>query len=229
MTEVYLADVRPLFEEQAYLKLLPFVSADRAEKLQRYRRQEDRARGLGAGLLLEYGLLSRGYSLLSEDSGIHRAKLLYGVFGKPYLKGCGDIHFNLSHTGSYAAAVFSEAAVGIDIEQIKDAKPGLARRFFMEEEALRLTQCASQERPRAFTELWTRKESYIKAVGEGMRLPLPSFSVLSDEICAESVYYLYTFMPYADICLSVCGKRRERPAISEINLSKVFDGKNRRD
>ncbi len=45
--------------------------------------------------------------------------LRFGEKGKPVLNGKTGIHFNLSHSGTYVAGVFSDEEVGIDVEQIR--------------------------------------------------------------------------------------------------------------
>lgn len=223
--EIYFTDVNEWSEEDAYQSMLPFVPEARRERLSRCRSAADRARGLGAGLLLEYGLRKRGITLLQETAGYETAELKNGPYGKPCLQGGYGICFNLSHAGEYAAAVFAEHEAGIDIERIRTAKQGLADRFFTEAEAAYVRRCADRgEGDLAFTRIWTRKESCIKAAGEGMRLPLDSFDVLCDELtlpgkCAEggvhagAGYGFYTVRQPEGYVLSVCAERTDREDI----------------
>ncbi len=181
--DILLTNVRWLSEEKTFLQMLRFVTEERRERILRCRSMTDRARGLGAGLLLEYGLRRRGMTLLSDAAGYRQVRSGKGPYGKPYLPGEPGICFNLSHAGDYTAAVFAGMEAGIDIERIRPVNKSLADRFFAETEAAYIGQCAEEgEGDLAFTRIWTRKESAVKAAGEGMHLPLHFFCVLEDEI-----------------------------------------------
>ncbi len=89
--------------------------------------------------------------------------------------------FNMSHSGELAAYAFTtQAEVGIDIERVR-ALPDLeaiAGRFFCKAETAELVSIADDlERREAFYRCWTRKESYIKAIGRGLAEPLDAFQV----------------------------------------------------
>lgn len=57
----------------------------------------------------------------------------YGPKGKPYIRQV-PWHYNLSHSGDYAALAVSDAPVGIDIQQMRFYQNSLVKRFFAEEE-----------------------------------------------------------------------------------------------
>jgi 4'-phosphopantetheinyl transferase len=104
----------------------------------------------------------------------------YGPNGKPYLIGCSWLCFNASNSGDLAAYAFTQdCAIGIDIEQLRPMPEiqDIARRFFAAEEVAELMSLPEPERPAGFFRCWTRKEAYIKAVGDGLSLPLDSFRV----------------------------------------------------
>lgn len=82
-------------------------------------------------------------------------------------------------------AVTNGTEIGIDIENLNREVEydDLAKRFFCEAEYLKLVQAPTEEKRNAFFNCWTRKEAFIKAVGEGLSYPLNNFEVTmrSDE------------------------------------------------
>lgn len=103
----------------------------------------------------------------------------YGVKGKPFLSGRSPA-FNLSHSGDLAViAVANRGEVGIDIERRRDDLEDrkLAARFFSQGELGDLNALTGTEWQAAFYACWTRKEAYMKAVGDGFSIPLRSFRV----------------------------------------------------
>lgn len=103
--------------------------------------------------------------------------------GKPVIEGVPEtarIHFNLSHSGPFAAvAVTQLGPVGVDIEYrrpIPDWRE-VASRFFSTYEYSALLNVAAEQRDDAFLCCWTRKEAVIKATGEGLSAELDSFDV----------------------------------------------------
>lgn len=215
MTRIYVAEIGFLRDRQRLAEKWHLLSAERQEDVLSHRMEEDCSRSAGAGLLLEYGLREQGFTLLAGVDGKRRVTLAKGPHGKPYLTETEELQFNLSHAGDYAAAVFSSDAVGIDIERIREAKQRLAQRCFTKEEYEFLEQAKKEEKDRVFTGLWTRKESYIKAVGKGMSLPLRDFSVL------DGTLPFATWNEPTGYCLSVCAELmpEEKPVWVDLEKS----------
>ncbi|MBI1790832.1 MAG: 4'-phosphopantetheinyl transferase superfamily protein [Acidobacteria bacterium] len=105
----------------------------------------------------------------------------YGPNGKPSLARADcRLRFNLSRSGDLAIYAFArDCELGVDVEELRPM-PGLERiaaEFFCPEECADLAVVDESSRERAFFNCWTRKEAYIKALGDGLSLPLDSFRV----------------------------------------------------
>ena len=104
----------------------------------------------------------------------------YASRGKPALVGGNSLCFNVSHTRDLALLAFvRERAIGVDIESVQrdiEARR-LAERFFSAHEQQALRHLSGEELQQSFFRCWTRKESYIKAKGDGLALPLDQFDV----------------------------------------------------
>lgn len=107
----------------------------------------------------------------------------YGEHGKPELASSfasSTLQFNLSHAQGVALYAFGFGrALGIDVEKIRfldDAVP-IAARFFSAWESSVFRAVPDEKKPEAFFNCWTRKEAYIKAIGEGLSCPLDAFDV----------------------------------------------------
>lgn len=93
------------------------------------------------------------------------------------------LRFNLSHTrGLVACAVTLERDVGIDVEHVgrRADTVALARRYFSSPENRLLAGLPAPAARARFFSLWTLKESYVKARGLGLGIPLDvvSFQVV---------------------------------------------------
>lgn len=102
--------------------------------------------------------------------------------GKPSVAACHadalHLQFNLSHTRHLVVLALSHRrALGVDVEKRHPPADLLvAERFFNPREAHALRSLGQSERQQRFVELWTLKESYIKACGAGLSMSLGSFS-----------------------------------------------------
>ena len=72
-----------------------------------------------------------------------------------------------------------DCELGVDVEQLRDLDDpeSIAARFFSTAETSELLSLKPDERGLAFFRCWTRKEAYVKAIGEGLEIPLDSFQV----------------------------------------------------
>lgn len=131
---------------------------DCVERMQDNRTEHKLGRSLLAfGLKEEYG---RVYSV-RQDKG-----------GKPVLEEPG-VFFNISHTCGVVVCAVCDRVVGIDAERIRPFDKRLMRRVCTEEEQAYIYQGVREEICRQrFFRLWTLKESYLKATGRGISLPM---------------------------------------------------------
>ncbi len=105
----------------------------------------------------------------------------YGPKGKPALAARErPLRFNVSNSGDLAAYAFTfDCEIGVDVEHRRRLLEieSIAQRFFAPDEVAELMDLPESERPDGFFNCWTRKEAYIKAVGDGLSVPLDSFRV----------------------------------------------------
>jgi 4'-phosphopantetheinyl transferase len=123
-------------------------------------------------------------SILGHTLGRDPASLSFepGPHGKPFLPEYSSTGpwFNLSHSGDRALlAIAAAGEVGVDIElhDPRRATEDLMEHYFATGERSSIQAMASCERERAFFDCWTRKEAFIKAVGDGLSFPLHEFEV----------------------------------------------------
>jgi 4'-phosphopantetheinyl transferase len=107
----------------------------------------------------------------------------YGRFGKPELcfqRSDQPIRFNLSHSHGLAVLAFSQGReIGIDLEFCRSdvATEKIVAHYFSAREIEEWRALPSESRAQGFFNCWTRKEAYIKALGEGLQVSLDSFDV----------------------------------------------------
>jgi len=110
-------------------------------------------------------------------------ELAYGERGKPALAqrfADSGLRFNVSHCNDVAVYAFSTGReIGIDVEAVRrigDADD-IAARFFSPRENQAYLALDPHDRPLGFFNCWTRKEAFIKALGDGLYHPLGRFDV----------------------------------------------------
>lgn len=171
-------------------KLYECLPQERKVLVDRARNENVRRKRIYTGAFLQY--------VLADELGVsmYSLRYCYNQWGKPELEG-HDLFFNLSHSGEYVVLAISDSPVGIDVEHKTKGYDVLAKRCFCPEEYEDIMSAGKEEeRQHCFLEYWTKKEAYIKCLGEGMRIPLNSFSV------QEGNYH--TLWLDSGYCVSVC-------------------------
>lgn len=196
--------------KHVFEELLSYLSFDEQERIKRFKRYEDALRGLTSKLLLRFLIISLRKI---QNKSIHFYK---NDYGKPFLVGTKDFHFNISHSGDWVVCAIDNLPIGIDVEKIHDVDLDLSKRFFSEAEHDYLLTLENKERKEAFFDFWTLKESYIKADGRGLSIPLNSFSFSlkgsNIEFKASNNCGQWHFKHYkidASYKMAVCSKKSE--------------------
>lgn len=107
----------------------------------------------------------------------------YGTEGKPNLyhrETSNRLEFNLSHSSGFLVVAVSQGQrVGVDIELVRPMADIdlIALQAFSEYEREVLRGLTGEEKQSGFFRCWTRKETYLKALGHGLSIPLDSFDM----------------------------------------------------
>ena len=87
--------------------------------------------------------------------------------GKPWFPTLPQLHFNLSHSGGLALCGAGSWPLGVDVEQVRPRRAGLARYVLSEAEYAWFTALGGGWEE-LYT-LWTLKEAKVKCLGTGLR------------------------------------------------------------
>lgn len=162
-------------QDQALLALYrSWLSDDEALRMARFVFERHRHQYLVTRALLR-ATLSCYVPWVTPDQWIFASN----PFGKPHIVApATPIAFNLSHTeGLVVLALTLESSVGVDVESLDRVMDiDMADRFFSRAEVHHLRGLPSTEQGPMFMRFWTLKEAYIKACGQGLSIPLDSFS-----------------------------------------------------
>jgi 4'-phosphopantetheinyl transferase len=153
------------------------LSPDEAERAARFRFEKHRDNFVVGRARLRM--------LLASYLGIAAPELrfTYAAQGKPLLSTVKDklpLAFNVSHSGEMVVCAFTlSRRIGVDVELVRRDfnVEEIAERFFSAAERLVIRNLPAEQRYEGFFRCWTRKEAYIKAIGEGLSHPLHLFDV----------------------------------------------------
>lgn len=140
----------------------------------------------------------------------------FNRFGKPALPG-NPVHFNLSHCKHQAILAISSYPVGVDIETA--SRSGTSVSDLMKwachpHEIEQLLSLPAKEREGAFYRLWTQKEAYCKAVGDGLHRTLSCINLkaissrtfrIDDQEAPDSFrYYAHNLATWPGYLATLC-------------------------
>lgn len=166
-----------ILPEFIHSRLLKTLSEDEIQRALRFKFEKDRLYFINARGMLR-NILARYLAISPPQLGFE-----YDPHGKPRLMGQvggNKIFFNLSHSGDKVVFAFVlNHSIGIDIELIREniSAQEIAARFFSEAENLALQALPDAQKILGFFHGWTRKEAFIKAMGDGLSYPLSDFDV----------------------------------------------------
>lgn len=167
------------------------LAPDERERADRFRFDIDRLRFISARGQLR--------ALLGRYLGVEPQWLTfaYSSHGKPFLAESShwaDLSFNLSHAQGVALyAITRGRRVGVDVEELRPdlASREIAERFFAPGEVTILQSLPAALQVEAFFRCWTRKEAFIKAIGEGLSFPLDQFEVTLAPDASAAILHIH--------------------------------------
>lgn len=161
--------------------------------------------------------------ILSNYLGIHprQITLFYNSKGKPSLIpeiNRINLHFNLSHKYDYTVYAFSLGLVGVDLEKMGEKKGvlAIAKRFFTIQEYDYLGKLKPQDAIVEFFRLWTAKEAYLKAIGEGIAGGLKSIDLVTN---SQPNWQVYNAFIKDEYLLSVALEKKDNYKFQWVEVS----------
>ncbi len=162
-------------------------------------------------------------------------------FGKPFVDqpfASNAVRFNVSHSHELALIAFTQdAPIGVDLEwrYISVDHMSIANKYFSAEEVRQYVALPPEQQEIAFYNCWTRKEAYIKAIGEGLSHPLDDFIVaflpgeparlVSDrsDPDAPKIWQFAALNLHEDYASAICVKKSDVSAETTILCRSMVD------
>lgn len=197
---LFLADISRVNLEHSLL-----LDSERRQRVNRCKMLDDKKRCITSGLLIKRFFGDKCIRL--------------NEWGKPFAPDGG--YFNISHSGTYVLFALSDYEIGCDIERIRFLNPlKTGRAVFGETEQQYIID--NYDKIGSFFELWTKKESLLKCMGEGFHRSAKSVDVSADSFEENGkVYYMKCYC-FADYTVSVCSVSNDFPkSVQFIDLKEL--------
>lgn len=208
------------------------LCSDEIERISKYNTQVLRNRQV-----MSKSILRKMLSLYLKINA-QEINLIHNNFGKPFVTSANEtdsIKFNISHSENIGIFAFSLNDLGIDIEKIKEyiEIDGIKEICFTDFEKRWYDNINNEYQLETFYKIWTIKEAFIKAIGQGFSYPTLNIELtneLGNQIqikkiysneYADSNYQVNTFSCIRGFIASIVYKGKKR--INILPLSKLDD------
>jgi 4'-phosphopantetheinyl transferase len=217
---VWLAFYDEIADERVHAAYRELLDGAEKEQEPRFYFERDRRRYLITRALVR--------TVLSRYLSIDPRECIFSTntYGRPEIVNAearqACLSFNLSHTHSLIVlGVTRGRALGVDVEnvRVREAAIDVADRYFAPREAAALAGTPPDQQQYRFFEYWTFKESYIKARGMGLSLPLDKFSfqypddhtveiAIDPELADDPArWQFWQFQPASEYLVAICAER----------------------
>jgi len=185
------------------------LDADERKRAKDFCSQQARARFIACRGILRI-ILGRYLGIESNIFHFH-----YGLRGKPSLTE-SRIRFNLAHSGGWAIyGLTLDRNIGVDLERVVPFVEieQFADRFLSDREKAAIHASSGIEQYEIFFKIWTAKEAYVKACGEGLAHTLdkvpsnyekPAYSsAIGGNMCEDSRWSFEQLIPAFDLMAAI--------------------------
>jgi 4'-phosphopantetheinyl transferase len=193
MIKVWSANASSDLPGELERRCLNWLTPEEVERAERFRvltarNQHVVGRGMARKLLTQAAAGNRvgdaagaGEAPIRERFDPSEIVFSFTQFGKPFVIAPQPLvrPFNVAHTdGMVLFADCPSGSVGVDVERIsRRTDVALAERYFAKPEVeYVMDHFDADMKLRAFLRVWTLKESFIKAIGTGLSMPLADFA-----------------------------------------------------
>lgn len=220
--DVWLAYYQEIADSSLHAEYRTLLSDEERGKEFRFYFPDDQRRYLVTRALVRT-VLSRYLDIAPADW-----RFSNNQYGRPAIANVSHaehgLRFNISHTrGLIALGVTKDRELGVDVENLRTREVSLdiADRFFAQSEVEELATIPKERQQDRFFEYWTFKESYIKARGMGLSIPLGQFSFQYPNERAVRIaiepqlgddanrWEFWQYRPTEEYLMAICAERRD--------------------
>lgn len=225
MISVYAVKMPKSIDVTTFNNLVDMVSVEKKKKIASYINKEDAYRTLLGDVMIR-SVICKRYKISNQ-----KIRYSYNIYGKPDWIEDKDFYFNISHSGNWIVCIVGNVPVGTDIEQIRPIQLELISQLFSMEEVMDLNSKTIIERINYFYDLWTLKESYVKAIGTGLSTSLNSFTIskrgegniIFNQDNVNSTYFFKQYNIDSDYKLSICATSNQFPnEVIQKNINDII-------
>lgn len=198
MIEIWICDVTTL-EDARISELLLSLPMDMQREVMRYKFAQDQKFKLLGRLMVEQYHKSNNIPFNFNNWKVSSNK-------KPFIS--NGKSFNISHSGDFVVAAFSDAEIGVDIEIEKEMEVDSLVSYFHPVEVKQFE--SSENKLSEFYKIWTRKEAFLKAKGIGLIHGLDKNNCLFNPILEDQKWFVKSLEVVNNYHLAICTLEEEK-------------------